>query len=230
VSDRAYRYVQLITSLPSHAPLFSATQTPSSRINLNQRLKMLEADDARTLQQVLSILDWKRHQIERSDADIIQDARKLLPLFENIFVRELVEGRLQYRTLLAAMRRRRRGEEAPERNTPWGYGRWMPKIRAHWHEPHFGLEQVFPWLPEALEHLDSGNALALERLLLGMYWRLLDRLSEGHEFDFEAVLIYVMRWDLVARWTCYQGKAATERFGEMVEAGFQAFDMKALVA
>lgn len=229
MSDAAYRYVQLITSLPGHGPLFRATQTPLSRINLRQRLDLLEADDRRVMDQISDLLDWHCHGIERSDAEIVEQARKVIPGFGNPFVRELVEWRLQARTLIAAMRRRRQGKEAPGPNVLWGYGRWLPIIRKRWHEPHFGLEKVFPWLVEAREHLDNGNPFALERLLLNMFWNHLDRLSEGHEFDFEAVLIYVMRWDLVARWVGYQSEEAGRRFNEMVESALQGFDLDSLV-
>jgi hypothetical protein len=230
VSDKAYRYVQLINSLPDHGPLFRATVTPLSRINLRQRLTLLEPPDAHTLSQVADLLDWNRHGIERSDADIVESARAVLPSLGSEFVRDLVEWRLQLRSLIAALRRRRNGEEVPGPKVPWGYGRWLPSIRRHWHEPHFGLERVFPWLPEAREYVDNGNALALERLLLATTWTYLERLSEGHEFDFEAVLIYVMRWDLVARWICYQKKRGTERFDEMVEDALEGFDLDAMVA
>jgi hypothetical protein len=230
VSDPAYRYVQLITILPGHSSLFRETQTPLSRINLRQRLKLLEAEDRLVLHQVSELLDWHRHHIERSDAEIVQLAKTLIPGFTNPFVRELIEWRLEARTLVAAMRRRRQGQEAPGPKVAWGYGRWLQMIRRHWHEPHFGLEKVFPWLVEAREHLDNGNPFALERLLLGMFWERLDRLSEGHEFDFEAVLIYVMRWDLVARWVGYQAEDAARRFNEMVDTALQGFDRESLAA
>lgn len=230
MSDPAYRYVQLITSLPGHGPLFRATQTPLSRINLRQRLKLLEPEDKVVMHRVADLLDWHRHHIERSDAEIVQQARAFIPQFDNDFVRELVEWRLQARTLVAALRLRRQGKEAPGAKVPWGYGRWLPTIRKRWHEPHFGLEKVFPWIIEAREHLDNGNPYALERLLLGMFWDHLDRLSEGHEFDFEAVLIYVMRWDLVARWVGYQGEDAVIRFYEIVEDALKDFDRDSLVA
>lgn len=230
MSDRAYRYVQLISSLPGHGSLFRATLTPLSRINLRQRLALLEAEDAQLMDQVAELLDWHRHRIERSDAEIVERARQVIPTLENTFVRELVEWRLESRTLVAALRRRRRGDNVPGPGVAWGYGRWLPMIRAHWHEPQFGLERVFPWLPEAREHLENGNASALEKLLLGMFWDHLDRVSLGHEFDFEAVLIYMMRWDLVARWVGYQAEGAAQRFNEMVEEALAHFDLDTLAA
>jgi hypothetical protein len=80
---------------------------------------------------------------------------------------------------------------------------------------------VAPLVVDGRTLLESGDALALERLLLNAVWEHLDRASEGHYFDFEAVLIYSMRWDLVARWTAYRGEAAVTRFDEMVQDGLQ---------
>jgi hypothetical protein len=67
--------------------------------------------------------------------------------------------------------------------------------------------------------LEAGDSLGLERLLLNAVWDHLDRLADGHHFDFEAVLIYALRWDLIARWTGYRGDEAAVRFEEMIEEG-----------
>ena len=43
---------------------------------------------------------------------------------------------------------------APPVHERWGYGRWLAQLRRHWNEPHFRLERVFTWLPEARALLD----------------------------------------------------------------------------
>jgi hypothetical protein len=45
----------------------------------------------------------------------------------------------------------------------------------------------------------------------------LESCSDGHYLDFEAVVIYVLRWDMIARWTTYDGEEAARRFDELVE-------------
>jgi hypothetical protein len=65
--------------------------------------------------------------------------------------------------------------------------------------------------------MTRGAAVDLERLLLGAVWSHLERLSDGHYLDFEAVVIYVLRWDMIARWTTYDGDEAVRRFDELVE-------------
>jgi hypothetical protein len=226
----ATRYAMLISSLPYHGVLFGARQTPLSRIRLQQRLSLLEPADAACLQAIAGLLDWSHPVRERRDEEIIARALTVLPTLVNAFVRDLVVWRLELRTVVAALRRRQRGETAPPAHERWGYGRWLTQLRRHRNEPHFRLEQAFPWLPEARTLLESGDALGLERLLIGIVWEHLERLADGHHFDFEAVLLYTQRWSLIARWTSYNGKAALARFDEMVEAGLRPVSLDALVA
>jgi len=215
-------YAMLVTSLPYHGPLFGARQAPLSRIRLRQRQRLLDEKDRACLRVVADLLEWSRQSLERSDAEIIARARAELPKLDNAFVRDLVVWRLELRTVVAALRRRHRGLAAPAGRDSWGFGRWLGHIRRYWNEPQFRLERVYPWLAEAANLLESGDALGLERLLLHAVWEHLDRVAEGHHFDFEAVLIYSLRWDLVARWTGYSAEDALSRFEGMVREGLES--------
>jgi hypothetical protein len=73
--------------------------------------------------------------------------------------------------------------------------------------------------------MDDGDPLGLERLLLGAVWTHLERIGAGHEFDFEAVVVYVTRWDLVARWTHYDADAALTRFDALLETALEGVDL-----
>jgi hypothetical protein len=207
----------LIASLPCHGPLFGARQTPLSRIRLDQRLSLLEPGDRYLLDRITDLLDWMRHGIGRSDADILANARDLLPRIASPTLKELVTRRLELRSLVAALRSHRQGEGPPGTDVAWGFGRWLRHIRANWSEPGFRLVHAYPQVQEMQQMLESGDMLAFERILLGMIWRDLERLSEGHHFDFVAVVIYTLRWDLVYRWTGYEGEAAVRRFDELTE-------------
>lgn len=217
----SHRYAMLVTSLPHHGALFGARQTSLSRIRLRQRQRLLDEKDRASLRAVANLLEWSRQRMEHSDAEIIAQARAELPKLDNVFARELVVWQLELRTVVAALRRRQRGQAAPAYRDSWGFGRWMGYIRRHWNEPQFRLERVYPWLAEARTMLETGDALGLERLLLNAVWEHLDRVAEGHHFDFEAVLIYSVRWDLVACWTGCRGEEALLRFEEMVREGLE---------
>lgn len=219
----ATRYVMLICSLPHHGPLFGAVRPPLSRLRLHQYLQQLEPEDRADYEIVSRLLDWSRHPLGRDDTEILADARTLIPSLSSDFARELVECRLEFRTAVAALRRRRRGE-GPPASRDWGYGRWLPTIAAHWSEPALGLERVYPWLGDAQALLAADAALELERLVLEVVWRDLGRRDEGHEFDFEAVLLYALRWDVIARWTRYHPEAAGTRFEHLVREGLAEVD------
>lgn len=216
------RYLTLLTSLPAHGPLFGATQTPLSRIRLTMRLRWLEPQDAEDLALLETLIVWKDQRFEMDDEAVVRQAEQRVEAIKNDFAREHAIWRLEIRTLIAALRHRHAGGTAPSERRRWGFGRWVPLIRRHWGEPHFRLERVFPWLPEAKRLLERGDALGLERLLLGTVWTHLERIGADHRFDFEAVVIYVICWDLVARWTGYDAETALARFDRLVNDGLAA--------
>jgi hypothetical protein len=208
-----------MTSLPHHGRLFAARQTPLSRIGLENRLQMLEEEDRDLLREIESLLQWWSHPMRRSDGEIAALARRLVVTLDDALLCDLVSWRLELRTVMAALRRRRLGQSAPEGLRDWGYGRWLAQIRRYWNDPGFRLEGVFPWVLEADRLLHARDTLGLERLLLGLVWNRLESAGVGHYFDFTAVVIYVLRWNVVARWTRCEGQEAVQRFQGLVEAG-----------
>jgi hypothetical protein len=226
VSEHSH-YAMLLGSLPYHGPLFGARQTPLSEIRLGQRLALLTPEDLEDVRLMRRLVGWGG--LQREDTEVAAEAGRYLPEFRSDFVRDLVDWRLTVRTVVAALRRRHSGQTAPA-GRRWGYGRWLAHVQRHWNEPGFRLERVYPWLPEALRQMEQGDAFGLERLLLGVVWDHLERVVDGHYFDFEAVVVYVQRWDLIARWTCYDGATAITRFDALVERGLVGLpDLEQLV-
>lgn len=215
----ADQYVMLMAGLPYHASLFAAKQTPISRIKLESRLRVLEEQHTTQLRLVTDIVHWQALQRIEGDAAAIDFARRGLAQVESETLQSLVHDRLEMRTLVAALRRRQLGHPAPNPGERWGYGRWLNTIGRNWSDPGFRLERAFPWVTEANTLLREENVLGLDRLLMGMAWDHLGRVSEGHFFDFEAVVIYVLRWDLIARWTSYDSEQATQHFAKLLDEG-----------
>ena len=216
-------YVTLMASLPPIGQLFEAKQTPISQLKLESRLKMLAEKDAILLNQIGSLIAWQQQPMERTDAEFVVQAKRFFEEVHNPTLREIVEHRLDVRTIVAALRRRHRGESNPTVGQPWGVGRWVNYIERHWTEPGFHLEVMFPWVLEADRLLNANDSVALERLQFEVTWKILERVGAGHYFDFEAVVIYLMRWSLVDRWTRYKGEVAVERFRKLVDAGIAKF-------
>ena len=220
----SHRYVMLLSSLPYHGTLFSAKVTPLSRIRLQQRLSLLEPEDLQEVDAMAGLLDWYRHPVQKSDAEIVKLAKQVIPQLRSPFACELLSWRLEMRTLIAALRRRRDGEEITVAEDEWGYGRWLTHINKYWDEPYFRLEGVYPWLPEAVMFMEQGDQVALERLMLEKVWKYLQRMEDGHVFDYERVLIYLFRWDLVGRWTVANGATAEARYADLVGEGLLQID------
>lgn len=215
---RQNRYVTLVSSLPAHLPnLFAAKQTPISRIRLDQRLAMLAPQDRRDLGLIEDVIQWSRIQENPSDADLIGKANRVMEEVESDFLRQIVLRRLELRTVVSALRHKHQGLPLPSDDRAWGYGRWQRVIRRHWNEPDLGMQRVFPWVAEADRLLGEHNACGLEKLLLTYVWDYYGQIAGGHYFDFEAVVVYVLRWNVIERWARYDGADASERFDRLVE-------------
>lgn len=216
----AYQYTTLISSLPHQPALFTEKQTALSRIRLDGRLSMLDEDHARTLALIEDVLAWSHQEFELSDPEVVRRARRILDEIPEGLIRDIAAGGLDMRTIVAALRRRRAGGAAPGVGEVFGHGRWVAHIRRHWSEPDFTLSGVFPWVAEANRLLAADDTIGLQRLLLTESWRRAERIgAEGHEFDFAAVVVYVLRWDIVDRWSRYDAERATARFEELASAG-----------
>lgn len=216
-------YVQLVASLPALGPILAARTAPINRVRLQARLqRMLRPEHFAEIQAAASLLAWERQAMLTTDADFVSKAQKVIPTLKSETLRGLVHDQLEQRTVLAALRRRHAGQDAPAAGEIWGYGRYVDRIRAHWREPGFGLGQSLNWLLPAKDKLDKSDAAGLERILLEAAWRQADRLVGAHDFDFEAIALYVLRWDLLDRWTRYDAEAAAARFDTLVADALSA--------
>ena len=213
------RYISLIASLPITIDLFKAKLPPLSRLNLEKRLRGLNEEDAKLLQKIEDLTRWLNQPMEQTDADYVLRAKFHIENIENEFLTKLVQDRLELRTVMTALRKRKRGDPAPLPGEAWGVGRWVDHIRQYWNEPDFRLVNAFPWITKANRLISTDDSLGLERLILNEVWQSLGRAGEEHYFDLESVIIYVMRWDVIARWTSYNGESAVNRFNELVSTG-----------
>ena len=213
------QYVTLMASLPYHGRLFGARQTPLSRFQLNKRLAWLHPDDAGMLDRIEEVVRWRRLMLMETDENFIGRARAVIDGLESPLLAKIVRRRMETRTLIAALRMRSLHQAPPAATRSWGIGRWVDVMRRYWNEPDFGLIHQYPWVIDADEKIRARDALGLERLFMEHAWRQLSRYGAGHYFDFEAVAIYVLRWDLIDRWTRYDADTATTRILELAEAG-----------
>lgn len=207
-------YIFLLNSLPALGTLFDGKPMPITELKLRQRLQQLEPEDARLLHKVEEILHWESPTLEQTDAAILQHVENLLGDIETPQLRLIVLWRIEIRTLIKAMRLRHRQPSPPEGK--WGLGRWTRYIEQHWQTPDFGLSNVYPWLHHANELYVAGESHTLDRYLLSMVWDQMNHFTLGHDFDFIAVVLYVLRWNLKARVSSYDHGQAQQVFEALI--------------
>ena len=209
-------YYDLVSSLPPLPYFEKANRNPINRDRLNDRMLLLEPEDQEVIGRAAEFLAWQRQPAARTDKEMVEMYNTFIEDSQQPIFQAMVQNRMHQRTIMAALRRKRKGLPKPEKGEPWGVGPWVLSIEKNWDAPHFKLASVFPWIPEAQNLLDTQKALDLDRLLMAEEWKWLDGLAFVNEFSFEALLAYLFRWDILDLWLSYNTEAAKERFEELV--------------
>lgn len=210
-------YYTLVTSLP-HLPRFDkADRLPITRERLLQRLKMLDSDDYKLAERVAEFISWRRQPIGRTNAEIISIYNQGVNLiFESKLLKPLLELPVNQKTIITAMRRREKGLSRPDPGELWGVGPLVPHIEHHWDKPFFKLQSAYPWVVQAENYLHEGELLKLEYLLANLIWNKLDFMLIKNYFGFEAVMAYLLKWDILQQWLSSHTEEAKTRFDELV--------------
>ena len=218
---RPNQYAMLLTSLPAHPTnLFSAHQTSISKIQLENRLALLDARDAENLRCIEELLFWSQVN-NASDEFIIKKSNEVVEKIHDAFLKRIIIWRLELRTLLSALRLRHAGVNQPKKHTFPGIGQWRESIETNWDKKDFGIGHRLPWIIPAQQMLERHEAFKLEKLLLNLVWQYYANECSRHYFDFPAVVIYVLRWDVINRWTLYRADEAIKRFDAMVNSSLE---------
>ena len=209
-------YYALVASLPRLPYFESAMWLPISRKQIDQRLSMLSPEDALQLRHAEDLVKWQRQPITRTSEQVARQYRKLMPLISHPALRGFVEYRMNQRTAMVALRRKRLGLGPPEAHQVWGAGSWVRLLETAWDRHDLGLGYLLPWITEAADLLETGKAVELERLLMDAVWRKLGAIGDQTPFGFEPVIAFVFRWDILQRWLSYQPEKARQRFQHLV--------------
>jgi hypothetical protein len=210
-------YYTIVASLP-HLPYFAdAERLPLSRLRLEQRLRMLDADESRQIYQAEFLAGWRLPAGKLGGGNIAKHYKTALQSISQPVLREFVEYRLDIQTIVAALRLRQAGRDPEQYPGTWGIGRLVKHIEAHWDAPDFRLGTVYPWVNEASSYLAAADAMALDRLLMDTVWRKLSRLGDMRPFGFEAITAFVFKWDILQAWLQRDAFAAKQRFQTLIE-------------
>jgi uncharacterized coiled-coil protein SlyX len=205
-------YYTLIGSLPALPRSFEeAEHVPISWLKLEERLKMLEPRDAQVIHEMGEFLVWERQPLEQTDEEIVRHYEKFLNEVDNRFAQKVIGNVLTIRTVLAGLRCRRLQLAAP-----CGVAPIAAQIARNWNHPDFRLGGRFPWIAAVEKQLNSDSPFDLERQRIDIAWRQVKRLADQHFFTFEAVVLYLMRWELVSRWTQRDAEVGQKKFEKLV--------------
>ncbi len=213
-------YVVFIASLPPlPLSLWDLKNKPVTRLTLERQLKLLNEKDSEQLQLIESILHWAKIEGRVSDETIAMEAKRVIAAIQHPLLQSMVIWRLELRTIIAAIRCRQLGLKAPDMKQPWGYGSVVSSIKKNWQVDDFSLSHRFPWIKKANSLFASNQSVELEKLLLNLSWQHYERMGQGHYFDFVAVVVYVLRWDIMYRWAQCDERVAMQQFELLVNQG-----------
>lgn len=212
------QYYMLLTSLPHLKKFDQLDRVPITREALLQRLSMLEPDDMLIALKAADFLSWIRQPVARSNKEMAMNYKELVQqIFGHQTLKEIFELPVNIRTLMAALRHKMKNASVTKLGENWGVGPLVRNIEHHWNDAAFNLAYVYPWILEADAYLKSGESLKLEYLLMNLMWNTLDRHMAKNYFGFEAVLAYLLKWDIIQQWTAYNKQSAKIRFEQLVD-------------
>lgn len=192
------QYYTLVASLPHLARFDTLVRLPISADRLRDRLMLLHPDDRAVAESALDFLAWQRQPADNTDEAVLSHFRELRARHPSGLLCSFAEFRLTVRTVVAALRRQHSGQAMPR--PEWGVPAWTAYAARHPAERNHRLEAWFPWVPRARSLLEANDTAALERLLMGLVWDHLGSLPMDHAFAFDAVLVYLFKWDIADRW------------------------------
>jgi hypothetical protein len=202
----------LISSLPALPPRLDVDRLPITLERLQGRLRMLEPEDAQEISRMLDILAWSHQFEEADDAAVVKRYGELMQELTNPLVREVFAAVMDVRMVVAALRRRRQGLGPPT----IGFGQWFDHIRRHFNQPDFRLSHAFPGIVRFDQLLGQGDVLNLYRHMLGAVWTDLKKRAEDYVFSFEAVVLYIARWEIMRQWQQLQAERGQAVFEALV--------------
>jgi hypothetical protein len=210
-------YTTLVSSLPYMAPFEQAERSPITRLRLEQRLLNLESGDAKQLALAEGLVSWRMSLAKpKTDKEMVLRYRVAMQEISQPALREYIEFRMDQQTILAGLRQRKTVFESAFLGHVSGASRWARFIGTHWDAPDFNLSSVYPWLPEARAYVENNDACALDRLMMGIIWQRLSRITESNRFGFEAVFAFVFKWDILQAWLARDAVIAKNRFQELI--------------
>lgn len=194
------QFYMVASSLPRMNASFKIAEPPILRFQLEKRLKLLPEETLRLLF-AIELLVWSSWFMPKQS---VIETRKL---YQNIleakspFIMDIINWYLDLRSILAAMRMRKEKKEPPKDPQNYWITRWEHQLIQKWDEPDFGLKSVYPWIPKITNFIEKNDPASVEEFLLTHIWNYLSSMEASHYFDFKAITVYLLRWNIVNYWS-----------------------------
>lgn len=209
-------YTTILCSLPHLVDPFQYQRQSISLVQLQKRMNMLSYDDYVWLNKLRQLFYWGGITLDQDEVALVKKAQRFMDELDNSDIRSWLFWRMDIRSIISAMRRRRQGESAPKGKL-WAYGKYIQHIQNNWTSPCFKLEYRYPFLPEIDKHLNNGESFELERCLLKAIWHFYNTRQPSEPHGFASVVLYLMKWDLIDRWRQYDTEKGAQRFAHLVD-------------
>ncbi len=198
----ANRYYQLITSLPLLQGKLGSDFEVMTRIGFDKKLDQLSEDDKGMVKELEDFLIWEKHSMDRAtDSEFRSKAIALQHRYTNKTFLEIIKFATQRRLLLGLLRKRKNGlEQAPDSKEYWAFPEIEYNIKHYWNQTDFGLKSLNTNIAGVDTLLQDNQSLELEKQMMEMVWNYCDKLSHGHYFDIDFIMLYAIRRSIVQRW------------------------------
>lgn len=205
------KYVDLITSLPYNGNLFSSKEIPISRIRLDIFLNRLEEEDLRTLLKYEKIINSHATYRDIKDQIFFNKVGDFLEKISNNLIKELLTERTKLIILIGFLRKKVLDEKIEYNIKSETFSSFISYLKNHSELPDLGLSHKYPWIIQLIKLMKEGNSVAAERIILAFIWKYLFKISCIYEFNFEAIILYITRWNIIERWVNYNSEEAKKR-------------------
>ena len=211
------KYYTLVASLPHLPWVEEAEVLPINKERLMARLRMLDPEDLEDIEACQKYLLFRHQPTEIKDEILLGQYKKFFENINNETLQAFANRHMGTRILIASLRRKVKNMTPYPAKFYNALSGWAQHIENNWEDRYFKLSSIFPWVVQAREFLESGDALGLDRLLMSVVWRNLDRYQEGKDFEFEEVFAIVFKWHMLERWMAHNESQAQERFEELMK-------------
>ncbi|QKI88951.1 hypothetical protein [Thiomicrorhabdus xiamenensis] len=211
---QSHQYFTLITSLPNLPARFDAPNyEPISQLRLEQRLQILEKEDAKTLAALQKFFHWEHHPQQHTDLETLEVLKEFLDEIDNPLSRSLILHMMNVRFINAALRLRQAGRPFPPSVDSW----WHRHIKRHWDQTDLGMSARYPWVNELHSLIEDNDVKGVHHKTVDILWQYLLRKSLNYTFSFEAVIIYNARWHLIHGWQKQNSEQGKTQFNLLLE-------------